>query len=1799
MTMTFAEFLDQASNEGGLQTDDVLTAFLPLARTVAQWHEQGQVAPPLVTTALQVESTGAVSFRHPTPTAGSQNKAAVEALQKPTVSGLQVIGRSRIISDDEEGSSHQNLDVADAGAPITRPVWIVGYQSWEQAVGHHDALVDVFCLGVVLATLALDFDFNDRTDVELFVNQRDNLFALNSRLHPVIAGVIREMTELDRHARTADLRSLIRRLETYRDQPADLSLGKLPGFAEATTRDRRTLVKTHLRDRLFEISRRNRLIYFRQTQSSVNLTVASVPLVIQLASVKREQLFLWQGELASQLTEGKPINLGKHLRFEDQPYLSGALDRVMSEARRDRAEYGFAQLRLVIAFLHWHNLKEGADERIISPLLLLPVDLTRKKGVKDHYVLEATSSEAEINPALRHHLKQLYNLDLPETLDLAELPINAFHAELQRQIHATEPAVTLRLADEPQIELIHERARQRLAQFKRKSVRVPLEKTSARNPDYSYERGDYRPLGLKLFQQKVQPAPLPQRGAAGGDTRPRPAHIVPEARVGKPQTERDTFALREHRAGNRYLWDFDICSITLGNFNYRKMSLVRDYGTLITEQTQGPAFDSVFSIEPKGIDAGSPDALDISDEWPVVSGDSTQRAAVALARAGRSFIVQGPPGTGKSQTITNLIADYIAKDKRVLFVCEKRAAIDVVFHRLRQQGLDELCCLIHDSQTDKKAFVQNLKQTYENWTAQPDGADRAHAARHATLKRIQQDLEQLQRFDAAMTAAPEYIGVTVRELFHSLVELQAHEPELSPRDAELLPDFSLWKQHDELARRLSATLKEVSGMQSLAQHPFRTLAARVVKSDRPLQILHDLADRIEAAIDAIAAALEDSALPAEHWDTLGEVEQLVAFGVAIRDFVERDQLALLDDRSPLSASLKQAEASLAGLQQALAQAQSKTAHWKEKLLPADVQSAISVAEAKEGSIFRFLSSAWRQLANTVGSRYDFSKHAVRPSISQLLKDLKAEQDAEQRIVDARQAADASFGTDLTALIATMAEVKALSAHPAVKQLRATLLVSPKASDIVRQLAALEPRVRDLLEILPQLLREGFRDHRVADLGELMRDLRDSADTLPDLLSLLSELEDTHERFALAIRTHALSPDGFAAACARQSLERLYRTERWLLRFDGRALERCAARIMAAEKEWLGQNAAAIRASLRKRFRANVQLSMTSATQLEPEQKLFKKAYSGGRRELEHEFGKSMRFKSIRDLAAGDSGRVIRDLKPVWLMSPLSVSDTLPLETDLFDAVIFDEASQIPMEEAVPALFRAPQVIIVGDEMQLPPTSFFAARNDDATEIEVEEDDERVAISLDADSLLTQSAKNLPATLLAWHYRSRSESLIGFSNAAFYSGNLFTIPDRALAVGDRPDQPVDQLLARPLSFHCLPSGVYENRRNAAEAAYIAALVRDLLQRKTPHSVGIVAFSEAQQTEIESALEALAADDKEFGAQLEEAYVREQDDQFCGLFVKNLENVQGDERDVIILSICYGPGPDGRMLMNLGPINQRGGEKRLNVIFSRARHHMAVVSSIRHSAITNDYNDGAAALKGFLQYAEFCSAGDTRSARAVLEGLNPLNRKSAQLGARVDSVVTQLAQALRGRGHEVDEHVGQSRFRCDLAIRSGDNRHYELALLVDTEDYYANRNVAERSVMRPAILRAFGWEVMTVLSRDWYHEPQGVIDRIERRLRGEDEPQVDEAAAAPAPEAESVPTDLADPNTGPTVRRCELVENGTSKFWQVSQSGSTLIVQYGRIGMTGQTLNKYFQSPEKAARELEKLFAEKLRKGYEAV
>lgn len=1560
-----SEFL--VAHRHALPTEDVLHVMLPLMREVTALHEQGKVATLGLNDVLEQEN-GGFGLANPEGEAPSSNLSEIQRIQPSASSALKIVGEYRVTNDEATAQKVEDLQANDNTGSIVKPVYLTGLRSWEIAVGHHDEITDIFNIGMIMACVACGINPENIDEIENFSFNRKNLFAIQPKLHPVLATLILEATALNRHDRATDLAALAKRLETYRDQPTGLEVERVIASATGTP-GRRTAVLRHLRDRLFDLSRRNRLIYFRSTQLSVNLTEASVPIVMRLESIRPNQLCTWAGPFVADILAGKTVPLNKWLRFEDQPQLPSSFDRLIQETRRDRVEYGFSHLRLVVGFLRWHNLKEAPDERIVSPLLWLTVQISKAKGVRDQYVLHCPEPITEFNPALRHLLRQLYDIQLPESVDLTSTSLESIHQNLLQQIQKTEPGVRLELQQRPQIRMILQKAVQRVRQFNRKR-RQGKERVSA-SVDFSYERNDYRPLGLALFEKFVRPSPLPQRLAAGGSTRPSLDFMAVE-------TEAKTYAIGVDE-GHRFAWELDLTQVTLANFNYRKMSLVRDFSALIDQPEAQPAFDQIFSIEPRPFVQEQPPKIPLQQQWNVVAADATQNAAVALARQQRSFIVQGPPGTGKSQTITNLIADYAGRGKRVLFVCEKRAALDVVFQRLGKAGLDGLSCIIHDSQEDKNGFILDLKIQYENWGKNNDSLKQATANRSQTVAILAQQLDEIQTFDTIM-------GGDVPPSARGFVRRAAGLPKVENQSdgvlREQLPRLNMWDAHRPLVEKLMSSMRENFGVTSLATHPFARLNTKLISTARPYAQLEAMITESEAILLRLDAWLEGGSTFASSNTALIEARATAAIAAQLQSTGLGANITLLDETSAASKQLQQDTQRYSALRGAYEVARAEASHWKNPLSPEDTRRALAQAKQQEASLFRHFSGSWRKLKNEVQQRYDFSAHAAEPSIGTVLAKLQALHDSQAALTLAWNDISARFGTsDLLALTELRKRLmnSAEQSSSTLKMLAAVKNATDPAAVISNEAAQSSNLER--MKLLLSSSIENIDDLNFDQIAQMLRGLRENLDDLPIALPLLGELHKADPQVSFALRHIELPQAQLEALVVDEELSRLERAHPEIRRFDIEQLMQITRRAALAKDKLLQQNAVAITANLHRAFRDNVKLSETSETMLDIDKRRLKKRYAAGRRELEREFEKTMRYRSIRDLAEGDTGLVVNDLKPIWLMSPLSVSDTLPLQSNLFDVVIFDEASQIPMEEAVPALCRSEQVIVVGDEMQLPPTSFFStALDEDEMEVTAEEDGEKISIALDADSLLNQSARNLPATLLAWHYRSRYEALINFSNAAFYNGKLVTIPDQMLHATEGKtvgvtstdakawEQGAERLLQVPISTHRITDGVYERRSNPPEARYIAGLVRNLILRKSHGSIGIVAFSEVQQGELESALETLASEDEKFATALEQEYTREDDGQFNGLFVKNLENVQGDERDVIVMSVCYAPGRDGKMAMNFGPINQRGGEKRLNVIFSRARRHMAIVSTIAPEAITNIHNDGARALRSFLAFAE---------------------------------------------------------------------------------------------------------------------------------------------------------------------------------------------------------------------------------------
>lgn len=1716
---SFLDFLREGATREGRGNDELMRAVLPLFRQALEHHDEGRVCP-LTGIDHIFASQGQLWFHDKDAIPPTVDLKAVRALEPSRRAGVDVVDRTAVDVDLEEHrykSMSQLVRRERSEAAPAHALYAPDYISWEDLVGHQDALTDVFSLGMLLASLALGLDFTELVELEQFVAHRHQLTKLNSALHPVIAKAIVRMTEIDRRDRAQDLRGIIERLERYRDvdERVDESVDfrKLEGFVQADRSSRRKLIQKQLQSRLFDTSKRNRLIWYKPTQGTLDLTEASVPTQLNTDNIEPKDLFLWQGETSKALSNEKSVRLERHLRFEETPYARSTLDKIRSQARRDEAEVGASQLRLVLAFLNWHNLRDAPDDRIRSPLLLIPVKLEKKRGVRDSYTMTPTSSEAEINPVLRHLLHELYELELPERIDLGETDVETFHKAVAAEIARSEPGITLHFLTKPQIRLVQQRARRRLASWRRRSKVSGRGVRSHHGVSYSYTRSNFRPLGLQLFLQRVKPEKLQVeelfKSAVPAPTPPPAAEESSEEQPGTKSDDvvRTAYQLTEAATG-RHDWAVDLTHQTLGNFNYRKMTLVRDFDEILLEEDghEHPAFDTLFSLDARELSAIKESDHDPLEPFVVVPADPTQTAALHWARQGKNAIIQGPPGTGKSQTITNLIADFAGQGKRVLFVCEKRAALDVVYHRLSQRGLDELSVLIHDSQSDKKPFLMELGATYERWLAHV-GQDAAatpsespQERRAALSAKLRAPLEALTRFSESMNAPADGAEVSTSALIR---ENLSHDkaPELDAEERESLPSHSACAAAKTELRTLDGALIESGASRVLSELPLLWLGSGILESERPLGELRAGLEAIEEQLGAVDRAREHVRPGA----TTGQLQEALVLARELRE-LKPGQFALLDASSAQSERFAAALAERETEERALTVAQDKTVGWKDKLAPSDVAPAMALARRSEALfiLFRFFWPAWWTLRSLLNARYDFAKHAIKPGWVAVLTELAGEYQVKSALQeqDAKIAREFDVAGDVGEFATTLTKLRRSDERTPFQE---ELLREWSAGDgeVVRALAKAESQIDALSTLVPKVFDESH-DLPLESLSQHIAAMRSSMDLLPELRSALRGLSNTSADIREALRRLSLTATQFEAAVAETALERTYRASRPLARFDHNALERRRDELKENYEAWLDANAATVRDQVRARFLERTRLCVTPAAGLSDEEKTLKKSYNAGRRVLEREFKKVMRHRSIRELSSGDSGTVLYDLKPIWLMSPLSISDTIPLDEERFDVVIFDEASQIPLEEAVPALYRAPQMIVVGDEMQLPPSKFFASTKRDKGEDE--EGPDETHYDLDADSFLSHAARKLPSTMLGWHYRSRSEALIRFSNFAFYDGGLLTVPDRALEKRREPivvqtidegDANAARITDRPVSYHRLECGVYAARRNSAEAGYIARLVRGLLNDGGGQSIGIVAFSEAQQGEIESALTSLATSDPQFATALESEYERSADGQLVGLFVKNLENVQGDERDIIILSICYAPDVNGKMRMNFGPINKGGGEKRLNVVFTRAKQHMVVVSSISYSAITNEYNEGARCFRRYLQYSEAVSIGDVEMAATVTRALVRTNDEEPSLAD--DPVVDALCTSLKAKGYIATRNIGASEFRVDIGVcRPGDDS-LVLAILVDTDSHYALNAPMERYHTRPAVLEAFGWRVEWVLAKDWLADPEGCMVRVERAYR----------------------------------------------------------------------------------------------------
>jgi hypothetical protein len=1073
-----------------------------------------------------------------------------------------------------------------------------------------------------------------------------------------------------------------------------------------------------------------------------------------------------------------------------------------------------------------------------------------------------------------------------------------------------------------------------------------------------------------------------------------------------------------------------------------------------------------------------------------LAADSSQTAAVISASQGSTFVLQGPPGTGKSQTITNLIANSIALGKRVLFVAEKSAALGVVSHRLAKAGLSDFALDLHADHATKANFVQQIQSA-------------------------------LVEIEPRSSGQPDKFGQIAQELDKHREDLNSALGALhSPLESEGAT------MHDVIEDALQAG--ESSGEQEL---PMGVLDAAVSEQISPLQVRSKL--RLLESLQEAHRSVASFPGPLPDWVCPAEVPKLSLFE---QDAIEAESCLsdMCDHVGTLSARLGVPFTQSLGWFRASAQVIREI--FKEKPIPEVINAAI-LAPDHRGRLEAILHAVQVHINTAKASaelaqQFDFGVLSL--PLETLLADLRVARTQfflvrffsvrKIRISIARFAKELP-PSDLDALIATVDGILAkkkiidlgVKADPSLQQ-----LVEQGGSDVLGPLcetirssissADLLKRIfPEHLNTLAQHLANPTRAREISELAHTCITLVDQAKHVLTRLesstceagALLGETlpaSTVQDRVGMIVRCASQLPDvaRFNIIRRRMRGEHLAPVESSLLgassdqAFAAAKHELISAWIRSRVKADAGLASCigAFNARLRQRLDESLRKYCASIPN-----NLANVARQRIRRELARKDDPSMikATKYLNELRAvstirrpirrvmREAGTALAALKPIVLASPLSAATLLPSDFPAFDLVVFDEASQVPVWDAACALSRGRSAVIVGDSKQLPPTNFFEKKDLGETVSE----DEDVFDHLE--SVLDEAvASGIPQLSLLWHYRSRDERLIEFSNRRSYLGRLQTFPSSHRT---HPNLGVE--------FRFI-GGTYACGEGANNLQEAEAIVEELARRlKDPNdcaanrSLGVVTFSLSQATLIQDLFDEALEEDESLRTAVAETTAHGE-----APFIKNLENVQGDERATMLFSIGFGKDANGRFRHGFGPLSFAGGERRLNVAITRAQEKVIIFSSIRASDLDPEKcrAQGAKDLRDYLAFAELGTVPTVRSS---------LGQSTEQ---EVNAVERVLARGLEERGWKVDFHVGRSRdFRLSLAIRDPEHEdRWVLGIELDGPFHRAASSVIDRESVRGQVLKGLGWNLFRVSALDVLSDLTNTIKAIEEHLPKKSQP-----------------------------------------------------------------------------------------------
>lgn len=1112
----------------------------------------------------------------------------------------------------------------------------------------------------------------------------------------------------------------------------------------------------------------------------------------------------------------------------------------------------------------------------------------------------------------------------------------------------------------------------------------------------------------------------------------------------------------------------------LGIFSFSRFIMWNDLRNRSAEITSNKVVASLISgkMEWQPKEAISANDIDNrvkpSDMAVVMSADSSQLVAIETAAKGESFVLHGPPGTGKSQTITNMIANALYQGKSVLFVAEKMAALSVVQKRLEKVGLAPFCLELHSNKAQKQAVLKQLERTLEAGGKKSSGEYQAYAEKlYAERSALNEVVEALHEKQAS--------GLSIYELIGKYELMKTYDGKAYFTE-EWAMDVNA-KAYDECVSCLSecaAIGKECGGISSHALKEFRLYeySMQLRKEWEDILAKYQVALREKSAVlSQLGASLE---LPeTASMDDLCLLERVASYLLGmdeIYDALLADMYALKEEETIRAEITKGRDFS--------AIRKELLTHFKPAVLDYDIAGARARLVAAQGKWalakkmdINALVKELRFLALNSNMVQEANLEKLYERIElyhQMSKDVSINPDFEVAFKDLYQ----KENTDWDKLTAVYEKHLALCKIFAESESKSGFY--PVLSSLVTD-GGVADLVKDEAEGLQMFIEKSkaclaIENELIAKYGLDWNAFREEEDLISALFERcagwISHAEELRSYTAYCNAEKKADELGLAEITEQYRKGEL-KEDAFVPAFECNFAKAAASGAISSRDVLSHFNGAGFTATI-ERF-CEISDKFEKLTQEEVVARLSAKIPEAGEGFagsseigiLRKAIKSQRRAMPIRKLF-NEIPVLLRRMCPCMLMSPISVAQYIDPSFPKFDLVIFDEASQLPTGESVGALARGENVIVVGDPKQLPPTSFFMTNQHDEENIEVE----------DMESLLDDClALSMPQNHLLWHYRSRHESLIAYSNMTYYDNKLYTFPS--------PNDRVSEVK------WVYVEGQYDRGKTKQNKAEAEAVVEEILRRLRDeelrkNSIGVVTFSSVQQELIDDLMQEALHKEPE----LEQYCVNVEEP----LFIKNLENVQGDERDVILFSVGYGPDASGKVAMNFGPLNQDGGWRRLNVAISRSRKSMMIYSSFRPEKLdlSRTSSAGIIGLKGFLEFAA--------------RGKNALYQSADTIKLRNSDVAKSIAARLNEAGYDADLDIGTSEYKIDIGVMDPENSdQYCLGILLDGENYMAAATARDRNLGQPSVLKGLGWNLHRVWTLDWLDTPEREFAKIEDAIK----------------------------------------------------------------------------------------------------